>query len=403
MRHKNFALTAGAIACAAALSLSGCAGSPNTEEDVKSLTLWDSFTQYDASSPYGKLISGCEAQTGLKVERTSAPETLQKLLRSAASKTTPNLVILDNPEIAQIADAGLLVSNAESGLDVGDVLPNVLASGEVDGKAYGAPIGSNTLALFYRNDLFEAKGLTPPKNWDELTAAAAALTSDDVKGIGFSGIASEEGTFQFLPFFWGAGAELNAFDSPAAISALKLWTAFVQSGSASTANVNANQQDIRDQFIAGKLGMMVNGTWQLNALNVARIPYTVVPVPGISGGTAPSPLGGEFVQVVASDEAHQKVSATFAECMIDPANLEKWAQGQSYVMPYADAAAAQAKADPALEPWVTAVGAAQGRTADLGTAYPATSKALYTAIQEALTGSKTPEQALADAAKSLKG
>ena len=113
-------------------------------------------------------------------------------------------------------------------------------------------------------------------------------------------------------------------------------------------------------------------------------------------------LGGEFVEVVTSDASKQALAAEFAQCVIAPDSLKAWAAGQSYIMPYADAAAAQATENPELQPWVEAISVAQGRTSDLGVAYPDTSKAIWTAIQEALTGSKTPQAALDDAAASLK-
>ncbi|SMH28469.1 carbohydrate ABC transporter substrate-binding protein, CUT1 family [Rathayibacter oskolensis] len=392
---------AASLVLLAGVALSACSAGGGSDSSDSSLTIWDGFTQYDESSPYGKLLSACETSTGVTLERTSDPDLTTKLLQAASSKTTPNLVILDNPNVAKFADTGLLVDNSVSGLDTSDVLPNVLAAGQLDGKTYGSSIGANTLALFYNKDLLDAAGVTPPTTWDELSAAAAALTSGDVKGLGFSANATEEGTFQFLPFFWGSGATLDDISSDDAVSALALWTDLVQDGSASQANVNANQQDVRDQFLAGKLGMMVNGTWQLSALDEAGMNYGVVPIPAKDGGAAPSPLGGEFVEVVASDEAKQTLAAEFAQCMIEPDNLKAWAAGQSYIMPYADAAAEQATEDPALEPWVEAISVAQGRTSDLGVAYPDTSKALWTALQEALTGSKTPQAALDDAAASL--
>lgn len=393
---------AASLVLLAGVALSACSAGGESDASSKSLTLWDSFTQYDAASPYGQLLAGCEASTGITLERTSDPDLTTKLLQSAASKTTPNLVVLDNPNIAKFADTGLLVDNETSGLDTADVLPNVLAAGQLDGKTYGSSIGSNTLALFYNKALFEAAGVTPPTTWAELTSAAAALTSGDVTGIGFSAVGTEEGTFQFLPFFWGSGATLDDISSDDAVSALALWTDLVKSGSASQSNVNANQQDVRDQFLAGKLGMMVNGTWQLSALDEAGIDYGVVPIPAADGGAAPSPLGGEFVEVVTSDASKQALAAEFAQCVIAPDSLKAWAAGQSYIMPYADAAAAQATENPELQPWVEAISVAQGRTSDLGVAYPDTSKAIWTAIQEALTGSKTPQAALDDAAASLK-
>ncbi len=399
---RTRAALAATVVVTAGLALTGCSTGGGGSSDPDSLTLWDSFTQYDASSPYGKLISGCETSTGITIDRTQNPDNETKFLQAASSKTTPNLIVLDNPAIARFADTGLLVANDESGLDTSKVLPNVLAAGQLDGKTYGSSIGANTLALFYDKAKLAAAGVQPPTDWASLEDAAAKTTQGDVQGLGFSAIGTEEGTFQFLPFFWGAGADLSDISSPAAVRALTLWTDMVKDGQASSANVNANQQDIRDQFLAGKLAMMVNGTWQLSALDEAGIDYGVVPLPAEDGGAAPSPLGGEFVEVVVSDEAKQDAAARFAQCMIDPANLADWTAGQSYISPYADAAAQQASADPELVPWVDAVSVAQGRPADLGIAYPDTSKALYQAIQEALTGSKTPQAALDDAAATLK-
>jgi multiple sugar transport system substrate-binding protein len=376
--------------------LTACSNSSGTSSGsssggVTSLTLWDGWTQYDASSPWGKLLATCEGQTGISISRTSDTEISTKLLQAASSDSTPDLAILDNPSVAQFAETGLLIDNGTSGLDTTQVMANVLAAGQVGGKSYGSSLGANTLALFYNKDLFTAAGLTPPTTWAELESDAAALTKGDVKGIGFSALGTEEGTFQFLPFYWGAGAKLTDISSADSVKALQFWTDLVNRGYASQSNLNANQQDIRDQFMAGKLGMMVNGTWQLSTLDKAATPYAVVPIPGVDSGNAPSPLGGEFIEIVKSDNARQAAASKFAQCVIKPDNLKDWASGQSYIMPYTAASAEQAAANPALKPWVAAVSTAQGRTSDLGSKYPATSKALWTAMQEALSGVKTPQ------------
>jgi multiple sugar transport system substrate-binding protein len=55
----------------------------------------------------------------------------------------------------------------------------------------------------------------------------------------------------------------------------------------------------------------------------------------------------------------------------------------------------QAAADPALQVWVDAVHAAKGRTSDnLGTKYPKISEQMWTAVQAALSGSKSPAAAM---------
>lgn len=53
---------------------------------------------------------------------------------------------------------------------------------------YGIPgIHSGSVIYFYRKDLFDAAGLQPAKTWEEFTAAAKALTTDDVAGCSFIG------------------------------------------------------------------------------------------------------------------------------------------------------------------------------------------------------------------------
>lgn len=388
--------------------LSACGGDPgeggtNTGDtgsngaEVTSLTIWDYFAHLDSNSHLADLYNTCGDQLGITINRTADGAINDNLLQAASGGNTPDLAILDNPNVAEFAEIGLLVPNSVSGLDASGQSANILAAAQVGGETYGASIGANTLALFYNTEMLAAAGLEPPTNWDELRAAAEATTQGDVRGIAFSAIAGEEASFQFEPFLWGSGATLEQLDSPDAVEALQLWTDWIANGQASQANLNANQQEVRDQFTSGNAAMMVNGTWQLNPVNESGIPYAVVPVPARDGGPAPSPLGGELIQVITGDDATVQAAGEFAQCLIDPVNLDAWIAAQSYISPYPESAAAQAAANPALVPWVEAITAAKGRTSDLGSAYPGVSNALSTAIQEALSGVKTPEEALADA------
>ena len=54
---------------------------------------------------------------------------------------------------------------------------------QLDGKTYGLPKDAGPLALFYNTDMLTAAGVQPPTTWDELTAAAKALTKDGVAGL----------------------------------------------------------------------------------------------------------------------------------------------------------------------------------------------------------------------------
>ena len=67
----------------------------------------------------------------------------------------------------------------------------------------------------------------------------------------------------------------------------------------------------------------------------------------------------------------------------------------SYIAPTSAVQNQQVAADPELKPWKEAVAAARGRTSGgLGIRYPVISQQLWTAVQAALSGGKSPEAAL---------
>lgn len=53
-----------------------------------------------------------------------------------------------------------------------------------DGAIWAVPLYNMAHSLWYHVDLFEAAGIEPPTTWDEWLAAAEALTTDEVYGIG---------------------------------------------------------------------------------------------------------------------------------------------------------------------------------------------------------------------------
>jgi multiple sugar transport system substrate-binding protein len=150
------------------------------------------------------------------------------------------------------------------------------------------------------------------------------------------------------------------------------------------------------EFATGTYAFGENGTWQLGNAKKAGFPYGVISIPGRDGGAAPAPTGGEFVTVpVQKDTGRYKVSSRIVSCLTDDANLLATDTTLSYVAPTAAVQNRQTTRSPELKPWVEAVGAARGRTSGgLGTRYPVISQQLWTAVQAALSGSKSPEAAL---------
>jgi ABC-type glycerol-3-phosphate transport system substrate-binding protein len=402
------ALTALAVTVTATACSSG-SGSTGTENAGSgTYTIWDPYPQFDKTSDWAKLLDQCGTKAGVKIKRTGydTSDLGNKTLLAAQQGNSPDVLIVDNPVVSTLAEAGVLTTTADNKLDTSKVDPNLLAAGQSGGKTYGTPIGANTLALYYNKKVLKQAGvdITSVKDWTSLTAALAKVKKAGKKGITFSAIGTEEGSFQFLPWFWGAGAKLTELDSAQAVSALSLWKDWLKQGYAPNSVLNNTQTTSWQEFATGDYAFSENGTWQLANAKKAGFDYGVLPIPAATGGNAAAPTGGEFVTVpVQKDTGRYATSQKLATCLTSTANLYDTDTTLSYVAPTAEVQDKQVAANPDLKPWVEAVKSAKGRTSDdLGTKYPKISEQLWKAVQSALSGSQSPGGALSAAQSAAK-
>lgn len=412
--HKRPAWTAAFAGAALVGILAGCSstdepddssaasGTSDTANPGGLYTLWDPYPNRDDQSTWAQAINACADELGITIERNSGNtgDTVKDL--TTAASNLPDIAMVDNPKVSTLAEAGILTTAAENGLDVSNIQANILSAGDIDGDVYGVPVGANTLGLYYNPDILADAGvdIATVTDYASLTSALQKVVDAGHKGITFSAVGTEEGSFQFLPWFWGAGADLRQLDSPESVAALQLWTDWVSDGLAPQSVLTNTQGTSWDEFLTGEYAFAENGSWFQGAADEAG--YGVIQIPGIDGGSAPAPTGGEFMTIpVQSDDSRYAVSTKIVECLADGS---AGATALGYVAPTAEGAAAQAADNTAgaTEFWVKAVADAKPRTADnLGTDYPVISEQLYTAIQVALSGGAAPESALADAQEAV--
>ena len=106
---------------------------------------------------------------------------VNEALKAFATGQAPDIISLDNPDFAMFSSRGAMlditdrVANSEV-IDTSVYYEGPLASAMWDGKLYGLPKATNTIALFYNKDLFAKAGITePPTTWDELLEDARKL------------------------------------------------------------------------------------------------------------------------------------------------------------------------------------------------------------------------------------
>ena len=318
----------------------------------------------------------------------------------AASKL-PDLVLIDNPDHAAYAAMGLfadITENIKDWPDKEQYFEGPWKSCTLDGKTYGIPFGSNDLALYYNEDMLNKAGVQPPKTWDELRAAAKKLTGNGVTGLGVSAPATEEGTFQFIPWLLSAGGDPSKIDSPESIKAFSLMSDIVKDGSMSKEVLNWVQSDVLKQFMTGKVAMMVNGPWQVPTLkkDAPDLKWNVTLLP--KDQKYASVLGGENWGVVDGKNVDATVKFLMWVTKID---IYKTYIGKFGYFPSRKDLAADPEytADPIYKVFVDELQYAQPRGPHAK--WPQLSNCISGALQEVITGHSTPEKAAKDAQQKI--
>lgn len=374
-------------ASAAAVSLAACGS--NSSQDSKTIEFWDPYPQKNDSSTWAKYVTNC-APEGYNVKRIGYAQSdlLNNLTTAVKAGNAPQIALIDNPKMPTAVDAGLVTDIEAAGVDVSGFDKNIEGPGIIDGVQYGVSYGTNALGLYYNPDVLNKAGVDPESitDWDSLNSAIEKVVNAGYKGITFSGISGEEGTFQFLPWFWGAGGQLkDASGSSAEQDALDLVSGWVQKGWAPKSVATDNQSAAWDLFLGGDYGFSENGSWQMESATEKG--YKMISIPAKDGGVAPVPSGGEFITIPTQktkDSDKMKATAEVIQCLIDGDNLKKTNDEMVYLAAKSDVRKQQVEENSAWAPWVDAVENAEGRTTDVGLEYEDISAQLSEDLQAAL-------------------
>jgi ABC-type glycerol-3-phosphate transport system substrate-binding protein len=310
--------------------------------------------------------------------------------------------------------------------DADDFFAGDLAQYRVGDNQYGLPMVADTNILFWRTDLFEAAGLdpnTPPQTYEELREYALALTTDvnglnpgdegfdpnniEVYGLGFKGVAGLASSWEWYNYLYAFGGDLMddqfniTIDSPEAVASLN-WVVenYRDLGIYPADTTTYDYTEFHTLFIQGKMAMAINWPymWSLiqdpaqsqvvDLVNVGRKPGEVT-----HGGN----IGGWSWNVFTMTDTPELATA-FAKFMSGPDMSLAWGRaGRAPVR--ASVGEVLSAEDPVLTAAI-AVNQADGRSVDwlaTGPSWMSIEAVQHQAIQEALIGAKTPEQALTDA------
>ncbi|RKS77951.1 multiple sugar transport system substrate-binding protein [Motilibacter peucedani] len=366
------------------------------------LRVLDYYNNDPGKTVWQKALEGCAAQAGAKISREAVPgaSLIPKVLQQASSRTLPDLLMLDNPDLQQIAATGALIPLDQFGITGDGFAKGVVDASTYKGKLYGLQPSTNTIALIYNKDILDKAGVKPPTTWDELKATAKQLTKGGTYGFAVSAPANYEGTWQFLPFMWTNGGDEKDINTPQVAQAVQLWVDLMKDGSLSKSALNWTQADVNDQFKAGKAAMMINGPWQFPVLDAAKgLNYGVAQIPAPKAGEkVVAPLGGETWTVPQTkDKDKQALAAKVVQCLNSDESQLNLAKQNDTIPTKTALLASFSSTNPHIKAFADQIPTARARTGELGADWPKAATKIYTAFQAALTGQTSAADAVKQA------
>jgi multiple sugar transport system substrate-binding protein len=412
LRRRGHWLVMLAGTAAVALTAAACGGSSGGGGGgSKTLTELDYFNggNGQALTWYNKKWEA--EHPGWTIKRQVVPygDLITKVLQEASAGDMPNIVFVDNPNVAQVAATGQLREF--------DSLPGYTTAGYTQGATkectyqghhYCYPIGTNSVGIFYNKPMLAAAHVQPPKTWAELVSDAKKLTKGNVKGIAFDATGDEQSTWQLEPFFWSNGASLTKVNAPTFVQALQTWVTMVKDGSASKSVLNWGQDpDLTQQFLHKRAAIIEDGPWIFPELNQAgwhyNQQYGIVPIPTrVAGQTVIAPLGGETECLGKSGSTEQqKMAWQYVRELQQPSVMLKVDSLMYYLPTKPSVIATEVQQGPEFQVFAKETQTARPRTIEYGANYPKVSQAIWTAIQAAITGTASPASALNQAQSTI--
>ena len=379
----------------------------------RTLAVWHVFNLETEAYMREGVRSWNAANPNLRIEERIIPfaQYRTELVRAIATGDTPDLCVIDNPDTPSFSAQNQLLDLtsrvAASERIKGDkYLPGPWSTTQWRGKTYAIPRDSNTIAIYINHELFRAAGLDPakpPATWAEVIEAAKKLTSADgrVVGIMFSARAAEDGTFQWLPWLWQAGGDIDRLDTPEAAAALQVWVDLVSSGAASRDVLTVSQSEGTNRLISGNAAMAISGPWDTPRVQQqARFEWSVAPLPvrGVGQAIRASALGGwnwAIPQGSKNPDGAWRVIEHMSQAEI---MRSSWVSGR--LAPRLDVTVENPQYPQAFAAYSEQMKVARARGPH--PRWPDLSRPVQTAIQQALSGQASAEAALRTAAAAIR-
>jgi multiple sugar transport system substrate-binding protein len=368
-----------------------------SDTDIKSMT-----EQFQKQNP------------GIKVDLTFvAYEALHDKIVAAAPAGTYDTVLVDVIWPAEFASKKMIV-------DVTDRFPEserskifagALKTTEYDGQYYGVPWILDTKYFFYNKKMLGQAGVSPPDTWDGVVAAARVLKSKGVVEypLVWSWAQAEALICDYTTLLGAYGGQFfdesgkPAFNSGGGLQALEFMRMTLDEKLSNPASLESIEDEVRRIVSQGEAAMALNWTYMYALANdpnesqvagqidIAHTPKGPAGAPGVNGsmglaianGSQNQDAAWKYIKFMTSQNVQNQYAKLSLPIWKSSYDQQEVIQALPQVVPIAK----EQLNDMILRPVVPQ--------------YNEVSHTLQVEIQQALSGEKSPKQALDDAAKDV--
>jgi multiple sugar transport system substrate-binding protein len=368
-----------------------------SDTDVKSMT-----EQFQKQNP------------GIKVNLTFvAYEALHDKIVAAAPAGTYDTVLVDVIWPAEFASKKMIVDITDRfpESERSKIFAGALKTTEYDVRYYGVPWILDTKYFFYNKKMLGEAGVSPPDTWDAVVGAARALKSDGVVEypLVWSWGQAEALICDYATLLGAYGGKFfdesgePAFNSGGGLQALEFMRMTLDEKLSNPASTESLEEDVRRIISQGEAAMALNWTYMFALANdpnesqvageidIAHTPKGPAGAPGVNGsmgiaisnGSQNQDAAWKYIQFMTSQKIQNQYAKLSLPIWKSSYDQEEVVQALPQVVPIAKVQLN----DMILRPVVTN--------------YNDVSHTLQVEIQQALTGEKSPKQALDDAANAV--
>jgi sn-glycerol 3-phosphate transport system substrate-binding protein len=384
------------------------------------------FFPVAVGGPITKYIDGfaadfMKANPDIKVNPIYAgtyQETIVKALTAHKSGTPPVTSVLLSTDMFTLIDEDAIVpidgfiKTADDRAWLNGFYKAFMMNSQTGGKTWGIPFQRSTVVMYYKKELLKEAGLDPnrpPSTWAELKDAATKLTKKDASGkVTQWGVQIPSSGFPYWLFqtltttndavLANDAGNAVKFDDPKVIEALQYWVDLGKAGVHPPGVVEWGTTP--KDFFEKKVAIMFTTTGNLTNVKAnAKFDFGVGMIPGNKRKGSPTG-GGNFYIFKKASPAQQEAAFKFIKWVTQPERAALWSMETGYVgvseASYGtDALRKYGRDFPAA---LVARDQLSSSVAEFSTHdNQRVTKALNDGLQAALTGTKTPAQAMQDA------